>query len=56
MISWESKGIDLGRYAGRSSGHVKVYCPECHDSRKNKADKSLSCDLETGYFRCHHCG
>ena len=56
MISWESKGIDLGRYAGRTSGHVKVHCPECHDSRKNKADKSLSCDLETGYFRCHHCG
>ena len=56
MISWESKGIDLGRYAGRTSGHVKVHCPECHADRKNKADKSLSCDLETGYFRCHHCG
>ena len=56
MISWESKGIDLGRYAGRTSGHVKVHCPECHDNRKNKSDKSLSCDLETGYFRCHHCG
>ena len=56
MIDWESKGIDLGRYAGRSSGHVKVHCPECHADRKNKADKSLSCDLETGYFRCHHCG
>ena len=56
MISWESKGIDIGRYAGRTSGHVKVHCPECHDNRKNKADKSLSCDMATGYYRCHHCG
>ena len=56
MIDWQSKNIDLGRYNGRTSGHVKVHCPECHDNRKNKADKSLSCDLETGYFRCFHCG
>lgn len=55
-IDWNSKGIDIGRYAGRTSGHVKVHCPECHESRKNKSDKSLSCDLETGYFRCHYCG
>ena len=56
MIDWQSKNIELGKYSGRTSGHVKVHCPECHDNRKNKADKSLSCDLETGYFRCFHCG
>lgn len=56
MIDWLSKNIDIGRYSDRTSGHVKVHCPECHPNRKNKADKSLSCDMATGYFRCHHCG
>lgn len=56
MIDWSSKNIDLGKYTGRTTGHVKVHCPECHDTRHNKADKSLSCNLETGFFRCHHCG
>ena len=55
-IDWQSKGIDLSRFSGRTSGHVKVHCPQCHDRRKNKADKSLSCDLATGAYRCHYCG
>ena len=55
-IDWQSKGIDLSRFSGRTSGHVKVHCPQCRDRRKNKADKSLSCDLATGAYRCHYCG
>ena len=56
MISWESKGIDLGRYAGRTSGWVKTLCPECSEGRKNKHEKCLSVNLETGQFKCHNCG
>lgn len=56
MISWQAHNIDLGKYANRTSGWVKVHCPQCTPTRKNKADKSLSCNLETGYYQCHHCG
>jgi len=56
MIDWSSKHIDLGRYATRTSGWVKCHCPQCTPDRKNKADKSLSCNVETGAFVCHHCG
>lgn len=56
MIDWLSKGIDLGNYASRTSGWVKIRCPECTPTRSNKADRSLSCNMETGYFQCHHCG
>ena len=56
MIDWQSKNIDIGKYANRNSGWAKVHCPQCTPNRKNKADKSLSCNLETGAFVCHHCG
>lgn len=56
MIDWQAHNIDLGKYANRTSGWVKVHCPQCTPTRKNKADKSLSCNLETGYYQCHHCG
>ena len=56
MIKWESKGIDLGRYAGHTSGWVKTICPECRERRTDKNNKALSCNVETGYFRCHYCG
>ena len=41
---------------GKTSGQVKTFCPECRDSRHNKRDRSLSCDLSTGMFNCHYCG
>jgi twinkle protein len=41
---------------GKTSGQVKVQCPECYDKRHNKRDRSLSCDLATGMFKCHYCG
>lgn len=56
MIDWAAYGIDLGRYAGKTSGYVKVKCPKCTETRHNKADRSLSCNVETGAFKCHHCG
>ena len=37
-------------------GRKKQYCPECHNERKNKRDKSLSVDWERCIAHCHHCG
>ena len=56
MIDWNIKNIDIGRYADRHSGYVKVHCPECDGGKHGKSDKSLSCNLETGAFKCHRCG
>lgn len=52
--NWQKYGIDVP--AGRSSGNYKTLCPQCHDTRHNKRDKSLSCNLATGEFNCHYCG
>lgn len=41
---------------GRTSGRLKTTCPQCKESRHNKADKSLSVHLDEGIFKCHHCG
>ena len=56
MIDWQAYDIDLGRGAGRTSGYVKTYCPHCHANGKPKSDHSLSCNVETGAFKCHRCG
>ena len=37
------------------SGNKKFTCPNCRDHRGNPADKSLSVNLATGQFYCHHC-
>lgn len=42
--------------AGRTSGKLKTYCPQCRDQRKNKRDKPLSVNLDTGFCYCYHCG
>lgn len=41
---------------GRTSGHIKVFCPICHEQRNNKSDKSLSIDCATLAYKCHYCG
>lgn len=53
-MNWEKYGIKIPY--GRTSGNVKVYCPQCRDQRHDKRDKSLSVDLSTGMFKCHYCG
>lgn len=40
----------------RQSGKIKTFCPQCHDTRHNKADKSLSVDLDKKVWNCHYCG
>lgn len=52
-IDWKAYGIEIG--TNRASGQVKVLCPQCTPTRTNKSDRSLSCNLETGEFLCHHC-
>ncbi len=46
-------GIDIPY--GRRSGKIKTICPQCHDQRSNKRDKSLSVDLDKGVWNCHYC-
>lgn len=41
---------------GRTGGKVKTYCPQCHNQRHDKRDKSLSVDLDKGLWHCHYCG
>lgn len=53
-IDWKAFGIEIG--STRGSGNVKVLCPQCHEQRTDKHDRSLSCNLATGEFLCHYCG
>ncbi|MBX2952292.1 MAG: toprim domain-containing protein [Leadbetterella sp.] len=51
-MKWEALNIDL---KGRNKGKVKVYCPQCRDTRSDKQDRSLSVDIDAGLFKCHYC-
>ena len=44
-------GIDT---KGRS-GDLKLTCPKCSPTRKNKSDRCLSVNTEKGLYNCHHC-
>ena len=46
-------GIDL---RDRWSGEVKTVCPKCAHTRKKKNDPSLGVNIDTGVWKCHHCG
>lgn len=52
-LNWHKYGIDVP--GNRFSGNYKTTCPNCRDSRGNPRDRSLSCNLATGQFFCHHC-
>lgn len=51
--------IDFGKFNidthGRTSGRMKTHCPQCRDNRRDKRDKSLSVNLDTGLAYCHYC-
>lgn len=40
----------------RRTGKIKVFCPNCRETRHDKRDKSLSVDLDKGVWNCHYCG
>lgn len=52
-MDWNSININTN---GRSSGKIKTTCPQCHNRRSNKRDKSLSVDINEGLYHCHYCG
>jgi twinkle protein len=54
-VTYEDLGIVIPRYMGGSK-NCKTFCPQCHEGRKHKHDRSLSVDLETGRWNCWHCG
>jgi len=53
ISEWNALRLPIG---GKREGQVKTYCPFCRESRRNKNDKSLSVNIETGFYTCHHCG
>lgn len=52
--NWQKYGIEVN--TSRTGGQIKLTCPNCRDTRNNKGDKSLSVNLDSGMFHCHHCG
>jgi twinkle protein len=55
QLDFEQFGIDVS-HISRASRNGKTFCPQCHDTRHDKRDKSLSVNMETGAFKCHYCG
>lgn len=49
-INWQD--IDL---KGKRHGTTKVKCPACNHLRKDKADRSLSVNIDKGVAKCHYC-
>lgn len=54
MKDYKDFGIEIPY--GRVSRKIKTFCPQCHDTRHDKRDKSLSVDLDKGVWKCHYCG
>lgn len=51
-FNWEKVNIDISKVRGG-----KGFCPNCHHTRKNKNDRELSVNLQTGQYNCHNgCG
>lgn len=53
MKTYAEYGIKIP--SGHIKGKVKTFCPECHSTRSDKRDKSLSVDLDKGVWHCHYC-
>jgi twinkle protein len=51
VFNWEKAGIDITNVRGG-----KAFCPKCHDTRKDKRDRSLSVNLQNGVYNCHYHG
>ncbi|GEO03368.1 DNA primase/helicase [Adhaeribacter aerolatus] len=50
--SWSEAGIDT---KGRTTGSIKVKCPQCPPDRGNPRDTSLSVNLDLKVWNCHYC-
>jgi twinkle protein len=52
MKSWGDFDINV---RGKTSGQVKITCPQCSASRKKKTYPCLSVNLDEGVWNCWHC-
>ena len=53
MRNFKKYGFDTHQ---RISGKIHCVCPKCKDTRSHPDDRSVSLDLDTGLWYCHHCG
>ena len=53
MRNFASYDVDI---RGKSSGVLKTICKKCLPTRKNKRDRSLRVNVDTGHCHCYHCG
>lgn len=51
-IDYNPDKIDL---RGKVSGQIKTTCPFCGPTRGNKKDASMSVNIDSGAYHCHHC-
>ena len=49
------KFLEYGIDTKGRSGDLKLTCPKCSPTRKNKSDRCLSVKTEKGLYNCHHC-
>lgn len=50
--SFESAGI---HGINPNASQQKTHCPQCHETRRNKRDKSLFVSPQKGLWKCFHC-
>lgn len=48
-----AQGIDL---KGKTTGSIKITCPQCSAVRKHRTDPCLSVNIDEGVWNCHNCG
>lgn len=53
LIEFNHIGLNL---KGKKSGQIKTTCPFCKATRTNKNDTSVSVNIDSGQYTCHHCG
>lgn len=52
-MEWHDLGIDV---RGKSRGQIKVPCPKCGPTSRNRRKTDLSVDLDRGLYNCHNDG
>lgn len=53
MRNFANYDVDI---RGKSSGVLKTICKKCLPTRRNKRDRSLRVNIDTGHCHCYHCG
>lgn len=52
MRNFADFNVDVRR---RTSGVLKTVCHLCRDTRRNKTDRSLRVNIDSGHCHCYHC-